>query len=191
MFDHRKLTLFSISYLLIAILTSLDSSQAQNILTLPKVSAKRCNDMQDSSSCYEVGMLYYNTSVQKDRDTGLTYILKGCKIEMSRACETDEALLRAKIAVREQKKIDKSIHNKKLELTADNSTREERSCWMESNAKACDIAATDYMFLAKVTDKKKALSLYREGCRLGYENSCGTVRLIEKGIVRVFNVEVE
>lgn len=163
---------------------------SQEILTTIPVLQKRCDADKDPASCYEIGLLFFKTSDPNNKRDGMTFMMKGCRIEMSRECKATEAEERARKSRDMQVMMDKKIHEEKVKFTEGNMNPEEIDCW-NGNAKACHEAGMFYTFIATDRNEKKGIMLYEEGCRLGDKESCSWLDMFRKGLIKVFSVETE
>lgn len=163
---------------------------AEDILTVPKTLERRCVEFKDSTSCYELGLLYYGSSTAARKSDGKGYLMRGCALEMARDCSMTEAIQKARVSIETQKRMDSAIHEEKVRVTEGEMTKDEIACW-NGSAEACDRAGTHHYFISVPINPKKGVELFEEGCRLGLKNSCSTLGLIKKGGVKVFSVEMD
>ena len=162
----------------------------QEILTVPDGLEKRCVQSEDPASCYELGLFLYKTNNPTQKSSGMVFIRKGCEFEMSHQCNENEALVQAQKSASLQKEMDKKVHDKNLEYSQGLMTEDEKACW-DGEAESCNKAGIHYTYLSMPIDTKRGVELYKEGCRLGNKSSCDGLKLITKGMAKVFSVETE
>lgn len=157
-------------------------------LTVPKTLYHRCTEGGDAGSCYELGDLYARTGQPGDVALGHQYIRYGCKLELKKKCEFAEADVRRGHHLKARRDWD-AEQARLLAAMPTVRTNDELSC-AKGEAKGCHLAAVHYFYIAKFRNPDKAKALYIEGCRLGEKQSCDALRLIEKGIVKVYDVDM-
>ncbi len=158
------------------------------ILTLPQTSYKRCTESKDVDSCFELGYFYQRTSKPGDISLGNQYVKYGCKLEKKRSCSLDEANKLCLLRIKSKKDFEKQIEKYFRDMPTIK-TEDELSC-EKGVAQACGRAANYFLAFAKVINPEKAKALFVEGCQLGDKSSCRSVDLINKGIIRIYEVEM-
>jgi hypothetical protein len=166
------------------------SSFAQVRLTTLETSKKRCDEDRDYVSCYELSYLYKESS---DEALALQYALQACEIELKKSCVDKESLQRMEDFMDNKIKNDLLANQRRIEEQKDKNIPQdkllaEQKC-LSGQASECHSAGVYFQFLAPNIDIKRAAKLYKVGCDKKDKKSCGSFKLVKKGIGQVYYVD--
>lgn len=170
---------------LIAALPLFASVAQVETLTTTDVSRERCVELKDPASCFELGVLYIGASKPKK---GEPYILKGCELEQGKKCSLEFALERANFYSQSAKDLDRQKQKLLEEQSSSKMSTDEINC-EKGDAESCHKAGIFYFYLSTPVNSKKGKEMFEMGCTLEHADSCESLRLINKGIVKVYNVD--
>lgn len=171
-------------------LFSIFSLKAERI-TLSKTSMRRCHEQDFYRACYELSYIYLNSN---DKEKAKEYAQKGCEIEMTRGCSLEESFNRSLKAIKNKKVWEKKVdeHIRKIPSLSKISPKLlslESEC-KNGNGESCSKAGTQFMYLTTPIHPKRAKVMFEIGCDMDNRSCCSSLSLIDKGIVRVFDVDL-